>query len=343
MCRAGGRRCPSHSNPTLIAERNARRRETYRNNKTGQRVASTALGGNLADMGYFSHIQNNGIIDPKLLTPDSYTSFGFHNPHSLHKQVDLTEFYKEAQKEMSPIASHQKRALKLFTTNEYQWINNSLYGWLKEGEGLRPQTKPHQPEFAPTLLPKKTHSYAKEERTPELLEEIVTTMDSAFIDAPSEQRITYRGLRGKSRLLQTAGGRNSYIDKNCQIGAELTFDGYQSTTYDPDAAAGFARTDGIIFEIKSSSGLHLTSISDHPPEMEVILPRGAKYVVVGVHKDVDYQTLSTDYETDKVITSRKLVSVVQLVEVRDNYVVGTHTNRTAPPALTPTQLSPVEE
>lgn len=33
MCRTGGRRCPSHSNPEKIAARNAQRRETYKTRK----------------------------------------------------------------------------------------------------------------------------------------------------------------------------------------------------------------------------------------------------------------------------------------------------------------------
>ena len=33
MCRAGGRRCPSHTDPVAIAARNARRRAIYAQNK----------------------------------------------------------------------------------------------------------------------------------------------------------------------------------------------------------------------------------------------------------------------------------------------------------------------
>lgn len=86
---------------------------------------------------------------------------------------------------------------------------------------------------------------------------------------------------------------------------------------------------GVIFEIGTPEGLNVQSMSEFTHDQEVILPRGAKYVVVGQY-DAEFAYIGMNAPPKKV-------PVVQLIAVNDELLDGT--NYQASPA--PTKRNPL--
>ena len=367
MCRAtfeGGRRCPSHTNPVLIAAYNAKRRERYAarkqlsspqetlqpetthlgalvepavpvselvhplfskgffgktggelytttpgaNELTELNISVTKTGGELVDNGYFADQITQGVINYSNLNEKSYTLFGF-------GEVDHKGFYRDRKftaaviedlsgLELSEVTPEEERALNYFTGESYEWINKTLYDGAEppeEGEEDDGEEAFAGDNFYPTQNWK-------------TLDRTVSLIDSAMKKAPKKQRIVYRGMSPSNPLfVEMSGGSindphviGKWVDDNLTLGQEIKFDGYQSATPEYRSAAEYAGYDGsLVYEILTSEGINVCSISEYPTEREVLLPREARYMVVGVHKDVQGYRGNTHHVVQLVAINEK--------------------------------------
>lgn len=385
MCRStldGGRRCPSHTDPVLIANRNARRREKYakahlkskgQHTEAGNQVSHSvstqgfehslfgyksndkvlyqkvndgnenAFGlsaqeykGLLVDTGYVSAQQTSGLLNYTKLDEDSYKEFGFKDPEEpRYTQVEFTQLKDFSKAELEEHSLAEKKALKTFTSNDYKWINTALYG---KGT-LKSETEQEAQNYK-SNYDDKTDSidYSPipfEKQTPSRLKDVVQALDSALDKAPKQQRILYRGMFSYHPAWGSPDELSKYIDKNYAIGKEFKFDGYQSTTYNPTMAAASASHGGLIFEISTPSGVNVTSVSEYDTEEECILPRDSRYMIVGIHKDVNFisQIGKESHHPDY----REGVTIIQMVEITETGHVKNETNFTSPSELKPEQ------
>lgn len=92
----------------------------------------------------------------------------------------------------------------------------------------------------------------------------VEGMDEVFKELDSYKGIVYRGL-SKTGI------------KACCQGETYQDLGYVSTSISLDVARQFGGQH--LLEIHTTRGVDISSISDCPEEMEVLLPRGIKYLI----------------------------------------------------------------
>ena len=136
MCRDianGGRRCPSHTNPVLIATRNAKRREVYAKVKDANKREDFNLVSSLQELGLIStpvtgeNIDNNyliaqkisGVIDYTALNENSHKAFGFNTPgeNPTPGMDDMEALDKISEKEVEALSDKEKASLRFFTSN----------------------------------------------------------------------------------------------------------------------------------------------------------------------------------------------------------------------------------
>jgi hypothetical protein len=396
MCRPntlGGRRCPSHSNPVAVANRNARRRaqyakshgktlqpetshigtvvnhsvpissfgniykETNFHDKSGEQllrkasdehkpyqklnITSETYTGELVDLKYINEKQISGVINYTQLDEDSYKEFGFAPIETEGDNINLHgtmrseyEVAELSEPEIAVMSDDEKTALRMFTSNHYKTINRALYNTNEEYTPLsaEPDDKSLHFQFGKEFNLYETY-YDEARFSPSFMTELTENLDSAFTKSPGYQRTVYRGMSGynaafRSPDYDSADGTEAthWIKKNVKLGQEMVFDGYQSSSVDQSIALDYASGDGgVVYEVITSTGINVTKISAYKNEMEVILPRSARYMVVGVHQGVN-------------IGHRKNMNVVQMVEINDQGAVAEAGNHTPPPALTHTQL-----
>lgn len=307
--------------------------------ETALGLSSVTHEGYLVDKTYLSEIQTSGLIDYTKLDDNSYMEFGFKPISESRKSgMPLKEFVEVSKAELKDIPRDEKQALRFFTSTHFGWVNKALYQQ-NEKEIVEPVLMPDQGEYKPRFDGKKFSKKEEfnpdydelkyTEKTPSLIEELTTKIDSAMEKSHKQQRIVYRGMNiyhpavlayGKQHKSASVG-TVKYVEDNYALGQEVVFDGYQSTSFSPTVAADYASENGIVFEIKASSGLNVSSISHFDIEQEVIMPRNSRYMVVGVHHKQDY----TYGDNGKYQGTQKL-NVVQLVEITDDGYVRDESN-----------------
>jgi len=288
--------------------------------------------GYLVENDYFSAIQVSGLLNYTNLNENSYKEFGFQDPSEIRKiKMAHSELYNLSLAEIEGFTFGDKKALATFTTNDYEWINDSLYGH----PSLCSETDEEKEEYVriyndETLLTD-TYSYSEpEDRTPSRLRELTGKMDEALLKGPKQQRILYRGMGS----YHTAWDNNpdnmdGYIDTHFPLGQEVKFDGYQSVSYSPAVAGNYAGDDGVVFEISTPSGVNVSEISHFGQEREAILPRDSRYMVVGLHKKQVWK----NNEINGPDVYRHNVTLVQLVEITEEGYVRDETNMAIPTPL----------
>jgi hypothetical protein len=296
MCRTGGRRCPSHSNPEAVANRNARRRASY------------------------SQKQNS--VAP-------YKQHGFTAPDGKEKAAPISYDDQEAASivELQNLSQEERNSVNMFTSSNFNWINGSLFG--KEDVLYSAESEGADVEMMGDIS-MEDEPLELDYPTVDNVVTVVNTLDQAFMSAPAVERILYRGKGMSSSRFN--GDTNAYVDKNYALGQEVVFDGYQSASLDPHVGNDYAGDSGIVFEMKTSSGLNAQSISDFSEEREILLPRQTRWKVVGVHKKAKYVTFS---EEDQTQVEHK-VTVVQMVEIDESG--SALTERVAPAPLDRSKL-----
>lgn len=385
MCRGkdhGGRRCPAERDPEKIKARNARRRAAYALKKKQQQnklvlppqktlgskeqvsssfvlkksvarkhnVKADIYGGADVDNGYIAKEQLHGTIDYTTLNENSYKTFGFQSPQET-RTIGLSnkEIINLSRQEMKnrDVPMLGQGGMHTITTNQYEWINMALYGQepclvanpsnLKKALPVNPNAKTYED----TGLSDETYP------CPARLQQVTKAADEGLKAAcDGRQRIVYRGVKGYSPFIEEAGGLTAYVDENYQLGSTVQWDGYNSTCIVPDIAVDYAGYDsGIVYEIRAASGANVSGISAYDTEKEYLLPRASKFMVVGVHKNVNlkYEAENTSPHTKakKRTAKAESMTVIQLVEVtddgriQDSETVKTRKN----PALTANQLA----
>lgn len=289
--------------------------------------------GDLVDRNYFSGRTVSGVINHRELTEDSYTDFGFTKVdenfiESRKRNLTRTQSERISALEVSDLTERERTSTNFFTTSAHTWFNGAL---IANGENL-PKAHRHKKTSDPFLIEdeREFNDYVRYEeaaQTEQNVQRFSKDIDSAIEKSPKTQRIVYRGVHSESPMFEDYDTTHEWIDENASLGQEVKFDGYQSTTLDPEVSDRFAGIGhrraggyGLTFEILTPEGLNISSISNMPHEAEVMLPRQSRYMVVGVHKDA-----STD-EDGKT-------NIVQLVAINEKGEILDGTN--ASPKTTP--------
>lgn len=162
MCRAGGRRCPSHSDPKLVAERNRQRREAYKHAQTSAvdvdslfkpfTESREAVEPGTESYQKFSRAGrtfNKRITDEERQHIREYTKMGFRevrdylNGHPLHSEDEEYDVSDETRKNLDTQIEHLDSALAkapkpreprtLYRGMVSPWsANEDVVGWVSE-------------------------------------------------------------------------------------------------------------------------------------------------------------------------------------------------------------------
>jgi hypothetical protein len=400
MCRStlnGGRRCPSHTDPVLISNRNARRRakyakehglakeqaenpgvtvshsvapisfdhslfnykditvktELYRKSKKEDEevnafgVSSQEYEGFLVDKGYIADKQYSGQLNYTKLDENSYKELGFQAPEEIRVSYLKDEQLSDISlAELKNLTMGEKKALNTFTSNDFRWINGALFGkatLAPETEEEAANYKPQYEDDVATFEISQEHETEYGENTPSRLKEIVESLDRAVDKGPKQQRILYRGMSSFHKAWGS-GKLDKYIDDNYSIGQEVKFDGYQSASYSPLTALSRARG-GIVFEIRTPSGVNVTGISNYEDEQEAILSRDSRYMIVGIHKKAGFTANNQGYAGTSFDITRddENVTIIQMIEITENGYIKDESNFASAAPLKDSQLQTQEE
>jgi hypothetical protein len=306
-------------------------------------ISSTTYEGYLVEKNYLDSVQVKGKIDYSNLDKDSYKEFGFQDPNEVRRNsLFIDELAALSGGELDKMTAGEKSALAAFTGSAYKWINGALY----KGGALR-ASMANENEEKNVYFPEDGSKAPWVKPTPNCLKQLTEKIDSAMRKNVGEQKTVYRGMKfnhstfGKYDGEEEVEGRvANYVAENYPLGQELKFDGYQSASYSPIIANEYSSSHGLVFEIKTASGVNVTDISIFDTEREAILPRDARYMVVGVHNQVYYKVSDADITLNP--SSRTNVTVVQLIEINDQGYVKSQENQAPPPALTEKQLESEE-
>ena len=290
--------------------------------------------GNLVKAGYLAPHYVRGIINYNNLNEESYSVFGFQNPHENpdgYQPIGLPvrTIRKLSEIELRKLSVNEKLAARFFTSNSYEWFNNILYGRNTE----LPEPDEFYKEFAEQGygvfdednqqdIYLSGFSISPRFRTKETIGTICSVLDDALSRGPKRQRILYRGKKADSSIFDEAGSVSNWVDQNMPLGKEVVFDGYQSASLSFDVAHKYSEyKDGLIYEILTPEGVNVTDVSLYESEREVVLPRQARYVVVGVHKNV--KCSGDDKGTTTIV---QLVAINEKGEILDGTNSFTQTN-----------------
>lgn len=120
------------------------------------------------------------------------------------------------------------------------------------------------------------HSIRKDEAAGKETE-LTKNFHAALAKAPKFEGTTYRGIN-------VAKGTPAHALFTTP-GATVSFDSSASTSRSLDKAHGFSNG-SIVMRIKGKSGVSMEHISSYSTEKEIIMPKGTKYKVVNVAKNV---------------------------------------------------------
>lgn len=229
--------------------------EPVRTKQLGIGVQVVSCDTELSKVGYTTGQTVTGVIDHTQITPKTYLELGFDKRQfNKRPQSDAADkmSYDVSAEEMSVMTKEEKKAIRFFTGKDYKWFNKALY-----------------------------------ERKNILIEQFETQvkgLDSAMEKAPKVQKVVYRGVRRNSELFGNSSIRE-WTNENMKPGTEVVFDGYQSSTTSTHVAEHYQQgSSGLVYEIMTPEGLNVTSESVYTQEIEVILPRSSRYMVVGMQQ-----------------------------------------------------------
>jgi len=127
--------------------------------------------------------------------------------------------------------------------------------------------------------------------------EQIQSISSFLSDAPKFDGIVYRGMGFNLDRESSANEYYNFID-NIMKSDVITLKSFTSTSQDKDSASSFAgktgkdfgKPGGILFEIKSKTGVALDGAAEFSSEREVLFDRNIKFKVVGYNIDSNTQT-----------------------------------------------------
>lgn len=302
--------------------------------------------GSLSDSGYFNADTVHGTIDYTALDDNSaVTQFGFkeipqYEPYMLteHNTTDMETFFEVSRAEIDQADGDEKRAADFYTGSDFRWINNSINGTIDvpDDDQWDREEDVNTVDFQTltTFVTEDDREYDDTTgeppvRTVSAVKRVVATLDSAIEKGPKRQRTVYHSVKGDASFF---GGKSAgeWLDENAQNGSEIVFDGYQSTSPKTDGIKKFSQDNGVIFEILTPEGINVTSNSHFQDEFEVVLPRNARYMVVGSSRHVDIDFPHTHHTAYK--DSVDNMTVVRLVAInsRGEVLDGTNSDPVQP-------------
>lgn len=271
--------------------------------------------GHLVDITYFNKKSISGVLDYTKLAETSDEDLGFHkldkvyDINEIRKNLTVDDYMNLAKEEVKDMTKDDTTALNYFTSNNYKWVNNALFQ-KKVHEG------PEGKDVSKATLDKVIDSY---EHDKESLKKITQHLDEALAKGPKQQRIVYRGVGDHADFLRNEKGTkisaDKWVDQNLEVGKEIKFDGYQSSTPTASGLGGYASSNGIVYEIITPEGVNVESVTAFSGEQEITLPRNARYTVASITKNVDVKISS--YSTKKNNTIVRLIAINSKGEVLD--------------------------
>lgn len=167
---------------------------------------------------------------------------------------------------------------------------------------------------------------AMRKRDRERLIESIAVIDGVLDETKlPDNSIVYRGHKiivplGKDPL--------EYIQSQYKVGSKHSKESYDSTSFNPAVGAYFAgkptsKTEtgetkvGVVFEMLTTEGAPIRSLSSVQNEDEVLLPRKKEFRVAGVHESVTFEDVEIDEESDGIEATGKKTKhiVIRLIEV----------------------------
>lgn len=272
MCRTGGRRCPSHSDPTMVAARNARRREQYSSRNQGY---STMVDEENPVAGMLNHA-SMGLYGKKSVgfTPldEGYEPFDEYSEDWEEYKEDAKLFLRTLRGEYGKKFYDLQTSLYSYTAGDYNDVRDYLNGYRVRATSKEEMEKPF------------------EKRTIKMVKRIISDLDGALklTTPPASPRKVYRGMQVPVRV--PAEDAAAWVAENFTPGKVVSQKSYMSTTLNPAKANFFSGTkNGVIFEILTKEGAVLGQGTSQYNEMEteVLMPREAKFKVVSVTVDAE--------------------------------------------------------
>jgi len=271
--------------------------------------------GHLVDITYFNKKSISGVLDYTKLAETSDEDLGFnklgkvYDIKEIRKDLTVDDYMNLAKEEVKGMTKEDTTALNYFTSNNYKWVNNALFQ-KKVHEG------PEGKDVSKESLNKVISSY---EHDKESLKKITQHLDEALSKGPKQQRIVYRGVGDHADFLRNEKGNrikaDQWVDQNLEVGKEIKFDGYQSSTPTASGLGGYASSNGIVYEIITPEGVNVESVTAFSGEQEITLPRNARYTVASITKNVDIKI--SNYSTKTNNTVVRLIAINSKGEVLD--------------------------
>lgn len=301
MCRtieSGGRRCPQHTDPVKHAAYNARRRELYAAKKNGSLgntpkrppVPVDPLG---EQYGFKSFAENR--------VP--FAQYGDESPE-LKKYVEESEaFETKLMSKLSLSKTPPHMILKDYTANRFNQVRDYLNG----------------KTFGQFEMEQQDKEYSFKERN--ALKREVKTLDKVIRLAgkPKDSRVVYRGLVVPMHVKNADAGE--WVRDKFPVGQVISQKHYMSTTFNPYIALQFSTRAGpderkVVFEIMTKQGAPLSHVSIFSEEMEVLMPREAKFRVVSVTENVEFKSHSKwALESPDPYARPNMRTVIRLVDM----------------------------
>lgn len=247
-----------------------------------------------------------------------WKNLGFQHPGSKRACTDNSTFRVRSNELFEKLTPEQRHALKIYSSNNYKWINAELYnpGQLTDGDDGLP--------IGNFTMNSMADNYVEENPTVRQFRETIELLDSAFKHVQkNEAEILYRGQSLSNPGLQSKNVEelHAYVDKNFKLGEEVETPGFLSTSPVAFAAMTYCgagdkaslnpRNEGILFELKTNKGLDMQSLALYSRESETLLPRGMKWRVVAVHKSKKIRA------EDKTGFSRNRSAKVTLIQLEE--------------------------
>lgn len=300
MCRAGGRRCPSHSDPLKVAEYNTVRRQRYAAGKEGTSEGLTPETRNYTDYGF---------LDIK--TPRPF--------RTAEQEKEFMEDADEFRKEVWP--DYSDDAWGAMLDNEDWMPEESELGALTYYTSYGHNETRLWLEASPEKF-----AEAEGDFYAQMYPDIIHNLDSAIRQKlpDDKKRTVYRGMKIHQINIGDDVKLSDYLKEKFPVGGVISQKNYMSTTESFDTASSFSGAQhfgadeeehSFIFEIITKQGVPLgkgVSTREYD-EAEVLMPRDAKFKVVAVHPKVHVQ--GADPLGPKFNRPMKAATVIQLVDV----------------------------
>lgn len=148
--------------------------------------------------------------------------------------------------------------------------------------------------------PKTIYSFNGESM--ESIQRKISLLDSAFEKAQesTEGTILWRGVTSLEHELE-----------GIQEGSVVEYKTYTSTSIDSEVAVGFATIGHpILMKIHAKKGLYMAS--QHISEQEVLLARGGKFQVVGIHENAHIEKVDMSFGKDPLLRGVTLIELQEL-------------------------------